>query len=54
MDYLSNELTIIIIWPVLISISRIVLGVHYIGDTIIGLFLGYICFYLAKIIWFIY
>ena len=48
------ELTIIIIWPVLISISRIVLGVHYIGDTIIGLFLGYLCFYIAKTIWFLY
>ena len=48
------ELNIIIIWPVLVSISRIVLGVHYIGDTIIGLFLGYLCFYIAKIIWSIY
>lgn len=48
------ELNIIIIWPVLVSISRIVLGVHYIGDTIIGLFLGYLCFYIAKIIWFLY
>ena len=48
------ELNIIIIWPVLVSISRIVLGVHYIGDTIIGLFLGYLCVYIAKIIWFLY
>ena len=48
------ELNIIIIWPVLVSISRIVLGVHYIGDTIIGLFLGYLCFYIAKIIYFLY
>ena len=47
------ELNIIIIWPILASMSRIVLGVHYISDAIVGLFLGYVCFYITKIIWLI-
>ena len=49
--YFFPNLYLIIAWPALVSISRIVLGLHYISDTMIGFLLGWICFYLAEIIW---
>jgi undecaprenyl-diphosphatase len=41
---------ILIIWPIIVSISRVFLGVHYITDSLLGLILGYGCFHLAKFI----
>jgi dolichol kinase len=38
----SNYRTIFYIWAFLISISRIVLGVHYLSDVVVGAILGYL------------
>ena len=42
---------LLIIWPALAGLSRVILGVHFISDALIGIFLGYICFYISYIIW---
>ena len=43
------ELTIyFVIWMVLVFISRIALGLHYLTDAIAGLFLGIISFYITT------
>ena len=47
------ELNLIIVWPLLVAISRIMLGVHYISDAIMGFLLGLVCYYLSKWIWLI-
>ena len=47
------ELNFIIIWPILVAISRIMLGVHYTSDAIIGFLLGLICYYISNWIWFV-
>ena len=41
---------LLLIWPLLIALSRIFLGVHYPSDTIIGCILGFICYYIAYLI----
>jgi undecaprenyl-diphosphatase len=43
---------LLIIWPVLAGLSRVVLGVHFISDVLFGIFLGYICFYISYVILF--
>ena len=35
---------ILLFIPILVALSRFMLGVHYISDTIVGMFLGYCCF----------
>lgn len=35
---------IILFIPILVALSRFMLGVHYISDTIVGMLLGYFCF----------
>ena len=44
------DFKILLIWPLLIALSRIFLGVHYPSDTIIGFMLGYLCYYIAHLI----
>lgn len=39
-----------IIWTVIIFISRIALGLHYLSDAICGILLGSISFYVANIL----
>ena len=43
---------LLIIWPALAGLSRVILGVHFISDALFGIFLGCICFYISYIIWF--
>ena len=48
--YYFQYTDILLIWPFLIALSRIFLGVHYPSDTIIGFLLGYLCYYIAHLI----
>ena len=50
MLYYFPDIKILLIWPLLIALSRIFLGVHYLSDTIIGFMLGYLCYYIAHLI----
>ena len=43
---------VLLLWPILIALSRIFLGVHYLSDTVIGFILGYSCYYITTIILF--
>ena len=43
------QMNFLIIWPILVAFSRIILGVHYFSDAIIGGGLGVICYYLCNI-----
>ena len=47
-----QDTNILLIWPPLIALSRIFLGVHYLSDAVIGFILGYICYYITNIILF--
>lgn len=38
--YFKHFFTIILIWALLVSYSRIYVGVHYPGDTLMGMFMG--------------
>ena len=45
-----DGLTFLFFWPVIVGLSRVFLGVHFISDTILGLILGFASFYIANII----
>jgi undecaprenyl-diphosphatase len=49
--FFFSGMELLIIWPVLAGLSRVILGVHFISDALFGIFLGYICFYISYIIW---
>ena len=40
----------LVLWPILVGVSRIILGVHYLSDTIIGFILVYICYNVSLFI----
>ena len=42
-----QNINFLILWPILVGLSRICLGVHYPSDSIIGFLLGYVCYYLS-------
>ena len=48
--YYFQYTNILLVWPLLIALSRIFLGVHYPSDTIIGFMLGYLCYHIAHLI----
>jgi len=50
--YYFQDTNILLIWPLLIALSRIFLGVHYLSDAIIGFILGYTCYYITNLILF--
>jgi len=43
-------LDFLIFWPIIVGLSRVFLGVHYISDALTGLILGYGCYYAAHLI----
>ena len=45
-----DGLTFLFFWPVIVGLSRVFLGVHFISDTILGLILGFVSFYIANTI----
>ena len=45
-----DGLNLLFIWPVIVGLSRVFLGVHFLSDTIFGLILGFLSFYIANII----
>mgnify|MGYP001164060123 FL=1 len=45
-------LEFLFLWPIIVGLSRVFLGVHYISDCLIGLLLGFICYNLAYLIMF--
>lgn len=45
--HVFDGLNFLIVWPIIVSFSRVFLGVHYITDSLVGLILGYICYYIA-------
>ena len=47
-----QDANILLIWPALIALSRIFLGVHYLSDVLIGSILGYTCYSIANFILF--
>ena len=40
----------LIFWPIIVGLSRVFLGVHYLSDSLIGFLLGYACYYTAYLI----
>ena len=50
--YYFPDTKILLIWPLLIGLSRIFLGVHYLSDTLIGFILGYFCYNITSLILF--
>ena len=45
-----GDLNFLIVWPIIVGLSRVFLGVHYFSDSLIGLILGYVCYYAAHLI----
>ena len=45
-----DGLTFLFFWPIIVGLSRVFLGVHFISDTILGLILGFASFYIANTI----
>ena len=45
-----DGLNFLLFWPIIVGLSRVFLGVHFISDTILGLILGFASFYIANII----
>ena len=45
-----DGLTFLFFWPVIVALSRVFLGVHFISDTILGLILGFVSLYIANTI----
>ena len=45
-----DGLNFLFLWPVIVGLSRVFLGVHFISDTILGLILGFASFYIANTI----
>ena len=45
-----DGLNFLLFWPIIVGLSRVFLGVHFITDTILGLILGFTSFYIANII----
>ena len=45
-----DGLTFLFFWPVIVGLSRVFLGVHFVSDTILGLILGFVSFYIANTI----
>ena len=43
-------LSFLIFWPIIVGLSRVFLGVHYLSDSLIGFLLGYACYYTAYLI----
>ena len=42
-----SNIEILFVWPLLIGMSRIMLGVHYLSDAIVGITLGYLSYYIS-------
>ena len=45
-----GSMELLIIWPITVGLSRVVLGMHYPSDSIIGVILGYMCYYVSALI----
>tara|TARA_B100000686_G_C16682259_1_gene912644 strand:- start:246 stop:752 length:507 start_codon:yes stop_codon:yes gene_type:complete len=45
-----GSMELLIIWPITVGLSRVVLGMHYPSDSIIGIILGYMCYYVSALI----
>ena len=45
-----GSMEFLIIWPFVVGISRVVLGMHYPSDSIIGIMLGYMCYYISALV----
>tara|TARA_B100001123_G_C15179635_1_gene974851 strand:+ start:111 stop:617 length:507 start_codon:yes stop_codon:yes gene_type:complete len=45
-----GSMKLLIIWPITVGLSRVVLGMHYPSDSIIGIILGYMCYYVSALI----
>ena len=45
-----DGLSFLFFWPVIVGLSRVFLGVHFVSDTILGLILGFVSFYIANTI----
>ena len=45
-----GSMEFLIIWPITVGLSRVVLGMHYPSDSIIGIILGYMCYYVSALI----
>tara|TARA_B100002051_G_scaffold224695_1_gene219775 strand:+ start:58 stop:564 length:507 start_codon:yes stop_codon:yes gene_type:complete len=45
-----DGLSFLFFWPIIVGLSRVFLGVHFVSDTIIGLILGFSSFYIANTI----
>ena len=51
--YFYPQLNFLFIWPILVALSRITLGVHYLTDAIFGVGLGLLCYLICTNIFYL-